>query len=334
VVIPTRDREYTSAAILLDEAARAEPADHGFGRRKGVAAIGRGTLGAARCFEALEGVRALNPGTALRLVPFGEVPEGMVRVPPSRRPLMLYRLFRAGDAHIVPAFDLDRYEVTNAQYQVFVDVGGYQNQAFRPLRAAGLGAGADAQRGRGLHAAVESAQTPLFDLLGTPPDRKRHVLFSGSHAFFTDEAHPGNRRRDGVVRTDSRGLGYFGLAASPDGAWLAFAINVGAGEWSLMILPSTGGTPRTIHHATWDVISHAGAMIWTHDGRHLILSGKCGPNGSVQLCTISRDGGALRLVGQNLQEVTTRMLSSDGRRLAFTGATGQTEFWVMRGLLR
>ena len=34
---------------------------------------------------------------------------------------------------------------------------------------------------------VEESQKPLFALLGTPPDRKRHVVFPGSHAIVSDK---------------------------------------------------------------------------------------------------------------------------------------------------
>ncbi|MGH9533010.1 MAG: SUMF1/EgtB/PvdO family nonheme iron enzyme, partial [Terriglobales bacterium] len=50
--------------------------------------------------------------------------EGMVRVEPGRSP--------AGVA--VPAFLMDRYEVTNTQFHKFVSAGGYRDQSFWPER--------------------------------------------------------------------------------------------------------------------------------------------------------------------------------------------------------
>jgi hypothetical protein len=34
-----------------------------------------------------------------------------------------------------------------------------------------------------------------------------------------------------------------------------------------------------------------------------------------------------------MQEISTRMLSADGRRIAFTGSTSKQELWVIRNLL-
>lgn len=52
------------------------------------------------------------------LVPLGEAPEGMVRVPGGAVRVQ-------GVAVELPAFWLDRHEVTNAEFQDFVDAGGY-----------------------------------------------------------------------------------------------------------------------------------------------------------------------------------------------------------------
>ena len=56
------------------------------------------------------------------LVPVGEAPEGMVRVPGGA-------LSVRDVAVELPAFWLDRHEVTNAEYQAFVDAGAYSDPA-------------------------------------------------------------------------------------------------------------------------------------------------------------------------------------------------------------
>jgi hypothetical protein len=73
-------------------------------------------------------------------------------------------------------------------------------------------------------------------------------------------------------------------------------------------------------------------MIWTKDGKHLIVTATCGPGGA-QLCAIPAEGGSLRPLGLGMLEITTRMISSDGRRLAFTHETRSPELWVIRNLL-
>jgi hypothetical protein len=82
-----------------------------------------------------------------------------------------------------------------------------------------------------------------------------------------------------------------------------------------------------------DGLSYGGAMVWTKDSRHLIVTGKCGPGDGDQLCAISTEGGELKPLGLNMQEISTRMISADGRRIAFTGATRKQELWVIRNLL-
>lgn len=100
-----------------------------------------------------------------------------------------------------------------------------------------------------------------------------------------------------------------------------------------MVMPADGGSPREIFRTSVYDLSHDGAMIWTKDGKHLIVTAKCGPAGS-QLCAIPAQGGTLRPLGVGMLEITTRMISSDGRRLAFTHETRSPELWVIRNLLR
>jgi hypothetical protein len=129
-------------------------------------------------------------------------------------------------------------------------------------------------------------------------------------------------------------VGFFGLTVSPDGSRLAFAVNV-ADKRALMIMPADGGTPREIYRSGSDYgfIFPQGAMTWANDGRHLIVTAKCGPGEDHRLCAIPTEGGELKPLGLRMQGIPTRMLSPDGRRVAFTGATRKQELWVIRNLL-
>jgi len=129
-------------------------------------------------------------------------------------------------------------------------------------------------------------------------------------------------------------VGYYGLTVSPDGSRLAFAVNV-ADKRALMIMPADGGTPREIYRSGYDYgfIFPQGAMTWAKDGRHLIVTAKCGPGEDHRLCAIPTEGGELKPLGLRMQRIPTRMLSPDGRRIAFTGATQKQELWVIRNLL-
>jgi hypothetical protein len=99
-----------------------------------------------------------------------------------------------------------------------------------------------------------------------------------------------------------------------------------------MVMPANGGSPREIYRTTRDDLSHNGAMIWTKEGKHLIVTARCGPGGH-QLCAIPDEGGTLRPLGLGMLQITTRMISSDGRRLVLTHETRTPELWVIRNLL-
>jgi dienelactone hydrolase len=60
----------------------------------------------------------------VELIPEGSAPQGMVRVPEGTA--------RVGGARptTVPVFWIDRYEVTNGEFQRFVDAGGYSNPEY------------------------------------------------------------------------------------------------------------------------------------------------------------------------------------------------------------
>ena len=142
--------------------------------------------------------------------------------------------------------------------------------------------------------------------------------------------------------TASTGIGYFGLTISSDGSKLAFSLNVAdakrdAGGFqrarSLMVMPAGGGAAREIYRTSVSDLSHNGAMIWTQDGRHLIVTARCGPGGQQQLCAIPSEGGAARPLGLGMLEITTRMISADGHRLFFTNEASSPELWVIRNLL-
>ena len=97
-------------------------------------------------------------------------------------------------------------------------------------------------------------------------------------------------------RTQSTGFGFFGLTVSSDGSRLAFSVNMADRKRALMVMPADGGSPREIYRTTVDDLSHDGAMIWTKDGKHLIVTARCGPGGP-QLCAIPAEGGTLRPLG-------------------------------------
>jgi Tol biopolymer transport system component len=133
------------------------------------------------------------------------------------------------------------------------------------------------------------------------------------------------------------GTGLFGLTASPDGKWLAFSVNTTGYRRTLMVISTDGGQPREVLHSTgFQSILPQGAMSWTSDSRHIVYTGRCEPGGdsSVQhLCAIPVEGGTPRSVGIRMQAIPSRMISADGRFVAFTGRTIHRELWAIRNLL-
>ena len=183
----------------------------------------------------------------------------------------------------------------------------------------------------------------IWNTAALSPDGK--ALFYASAELLGSRSGPGDlkslrlvrRRLDTgdeteLHRTQSTGVGLFGLTVSSDGLKLAFSANVADRKRALMVMPADGGSPREIYRTTGSDLSHNGAMIWTKDGKHLIVTARCGPGGP-QLCAVPAEGGALRPLGLGMLEITTRMISSDGRRLALTHETRSPELWVIRNLL-
>ncbi len=204
-------------------------------------------------------------------------------------------------------------------------------------------------RFRAIDVETSAARTlfePPFEVWNTAalsPDGK--ALFYTSAELLGSRSGPGDLKSLRLVRrhldtgderdlhrTQSTGLGFFGLTVSSDGSKLAFSVNVADRKRALMVMPVDGGSPREIYRATGSDLSHDGAMIWTKDGKHLIVTARCGPGGH-QLCAIPAEGGTLRPLGLGMLEITTRMISSDGRHLVLTHETRSAELWVVRNLL-
>ena len=74
----------------------------------------------------------------LKMDPLGSVPENMVRIPKSTTDMQIVGIEKYGPRE-VPKFLIDKFEVTNKQFKVFVDAGGYANAAYWtvPIRDGG-----------------------------------------------------------------------------------------------------------------------------------------------------------------------------------------------------
>jgi len=99
--------------------------------------------------EAAPGILPL--AETFTLQPVDSVPEGMVYVPPGAVSYL-------GQRHTLPGYWIDRYEVTNRQFQTFVDAGGYRQPEY--WRYSGFD--------NGVELAWEQMMTRFVDATGLP----------------------------------------------------------------------------------------------------------------------------------------------------------------------
>ena len=115
------------------------------------------------------GPLAVEPGyeffatpVTIELDPTGTIPDDMVRVPATDMPIWVARMAasaRGGHQHAMPTFAVARREVSNADYQAFVDAGGYDEPSFW--------AGFD-YRSKGSELSEADARAAFVDQTGEP----------------------------------------------------------------------------------------------------------------------------------------------------------------------
>jgi Tol biopolymer transport system component len=182
----------------------------------------------------------------------------------------------------------------------------------------------------------------IWTLIALSPD--------GRTLFYSIKVHDSSLPPEGLVRlirreidggaetvlyqTASEGAGIFGLAVSQDGNQIAFQVNLGDTR-ALMVVSSQGGEARELmRQSIGDAIRAGGALTWTPDGRHLIVTGTSVSGRGEQLFALPVSGGPMRPLGREMSSISTRMLSADGRLLAFTATTeASVELWVVRNLI-
>ncbi len=139
-----------------------------------------------------------------------------------------------------------------------------------------------------------------------------------------------------LYRVKSSGVGFFGLAVSPDGARLAFSVNSEPGKnyRELMTLSTQGGEPRVLYRDTMRDLSPV-AVTWTRDGSQILIAALTddGRNQRARLWAVPATGGERRPLDISSWGVASPSFSPDGRRLAIHFRQFKRELWGIDNLL-
>jgi Tol biopolymer transport system component len=149
-----------------------------------------------------------------------------------------------------------------------------------------------------------------------------------------------------LYKTESEGIGCFGLTIAPDGQTLAFSVSVDdkKNPQVLLVVPASGGSPRELFRTNVEGLSPQGAMAFTPDGRRILARGRCTTADARQgqerrplgWCAFPLDGGAptpTTSTVPNASRLSPPMISADGRRITFTASSQKNEVWVAHNLL-
>ena len=115
-----------------------------------------------------------------------------------------------------------------------------------------------------------------------------------------------------------------GLALSPDGGYLAYSVTTGKSVETIMVVPTSGGTPREITR-----LNQLGNVFlaWTKDGRFLLFTKQ---NKDVyELWRAAINGKQAKSLGLAMTGIKHLNVRPDGKQIAFTGQEGHQEIWVM-----
>ncbi len=120
---------------------------------------------------------------------------------------------------------------------------------------------------------------------------------------------------------------------SPDGKMLAFLLqNVPNGYNSLVVMPATGGEPRTLLSIQRPERFGPNSAIWTPDMRYILVSRTLNKRSTVW--RVPLDGGPPQDTGLSMPGLIGCLrLHPDGRRVAFFNGESHPEIWALENIL-
>lgn len=129
-------------------------------------------------------------------------------------------------------------------------------------------------------------------------------------------------------RVDLDGYPYDAVMAewSPDGESIFFEGAGPAGTKGLYRVPRSGGTPRKIHEFACEQ-TYSGLSV-SPDGRWIAFVAPA-PDGYLQIFRIPASGGDVEPITTDPTNKTQPAYSPDGKRIAFTVWTYQSQFWLL-----
>jgi len=236
------------------------------------------------------------------------------------------------------------------EFSLDLSMTAYPHLRWSPDGDSFLVTGNDAENRLGIYGIdVQTGDTTAIVQEGQLPDLYFGAVWSsdGGSVFYSYDGDIYRRELEsGVVKKlNSEPVFAPILAVSPDGEHLAY-IGGGTERFSLSIIPAGGGEARTLLTEPQNTIGYGiwGDLAWTPDGRQLLFMKisdvkaadedfKDPTQSKIELWRISAAGGEAQRTGLAMVGLINFQLHPDGRRIAFTVATGGSELWVMENFL-
>jgi len=220
-----------------------------------------------------------------------------------------------------------------------------------------VGRGTDAEQDRGVFAVdVETGRATLVAREPNPASLGDSLATGFTLGPFTADGKAllGARGGVGIVKRgwpagaeivvapiDAAGAIVLGIAASPDGEWVAYGVGFPkdpTARSEMRVTSLTSGQTKVVYKGgTLELFAASEANLvpqaWSADGKTLLVTGKTDASQKTQqLWTLDVAGGTPKPAGISAESISVS-LHPDGRQIVFSTTTSTTELWVIEGLV-